>query len=153
RTDLITDANTIGPRGSTHHTADPREPPSCPSSVASGDWAGLIRGTLRGSHGCTIRNVEQMTRGKMSAFRRLQLRCVARTAIEHIGAARMKAAALRGIDGARDVALKDDAAAGGSRYRDWHGRQQGFGVGMLRRSENPSTRRCLNDLAEVHDGD
>src|SRR5436190_16685668 len=74
-------------------------------------------------------------------------------AIEHIGTARMKAAAGWRRNGTRHITGKNDALFNGARVRLWHGRQERFGVWMLWISEQRAFVRELNDFAEIHDRD
>ena len=97
----------------------------------------------------------QMAGDVMTGRHLPQLRRFGPTAVEHVRTARVEAAAGRRLDRARHVARKDDARAPDRRVGvgHRHGRQQRFGVGMLRIGKQRAARRELDDAAEIHHRD
>src|ERR1700730_6840633 len=85
--------------------------------------------------------VVQMTGGPMAWFDLAQSRYFVPAARHRVVAARVKVAARWWVDRARHVALKNDAVARpGTVFRDWHRRQQCFGIGMQRHFEEAPPR-------------
>src|ERR1700682_2554657 len=95
----------------------------------------------------------ERTRHPLTASGRPKLRLLRPAAIEHEWTSGVETASAGWIDRARHVALQDHRSAGGARVRHRHRREQGLGVGMLRRGEDLLPGRHLDDLAEIHDCD
>src|SRR5262245_35449895 len=57
------------------------------------------------------------------------------------------------INWTRHVPLENDALPGGSRFWDWHGREQGLRIRVPRSRKDRPFWAHLYDLAEIHDRD
>src|ERR1700682_5825637 len=97
-----------------------------------------IGSARRGSpSGCWLfRQCFEMTRHPLTAFEQPKLGFLHPAAVEHEWTSCVEAASAGWIDRARHVALQDHRRAGGPGRRYRHGREQGFGVGMLRSGED-----------------
>jgi len=72
---------------------------------------------------------------------------------DRVGAAAPERAARGGRQGARQVALQQDAGAPQPRVEDRHGREQRFRVGVPWPGEQRAGVGDLDDAAEINDGD
>ena len=98
------------------------------------------------------RQVVQVASRDVAVASRAQRRLLRTATIKSVGAARVKAASRGRIDGARHIALEDDASTGRSWLRYRYRGKQGLRVGMLRRPEELAFLRQFDDFAEVHHG-
>src|SRR5438445_13272452 len=92
-----------------------------------------------------------MTGGKVPIVHLSQLRLFSSAAVEGVSATGVKAATLGKVDGARHIALEDDARARRSGVRHGDGREQGLSIGMSWCRENLLLVSQFNDLPEIHD--
>ena len=134
--------------GMTQLRSSPRRERICRRSRQRGDWTQSVpaRGVRGRQHGST-----QVTGDLVAGADLAERRDLALASRLGIGTARMKGAARRWVDRARDIALQQLFLAFDPRIGHGDRGQQGLGVRMQRAREQRLLVGVFHDLAEIHD--